>query len=112
MKKGYNDENIELLVEYAKKIIEIADNLNAEKIGFIYTNICKNCGKEIQVARKNHHFCNGDCKKQYLKQQRKELYQKRKQTLTEEQKEKEKNDAIARMRELRKLRRELKEREV
>lgn len=98
------EENIKLMVMYAEKIIEIANNLKYKQKGLVFTNNCKNCGKEIQVARKNHYFCDQECKKEYTKKIRKEKYQKTKQNMTDLQKEQMKQYAVERMRELRKLR--------
>ena len=64
------EEDIKKMIEYANKIIEIANGLKDKQNGLIYKNICKNCGKEIIVARKNIRFCDAECKKEYEKKRR------------------------------------------
>lgn len=103
------EEDIKKMVEYANKIIEIANGLKDKQNGLIYKNICKNCGKEIIVARKNIRFCDAECKKEYVKKRQKEYQNRRKQNLTEEEKRIENQKCAERMRELRKLRKNAKE---
>ena len=102
------EEDIKKMIEYANKIIEIANGLKDKQNGLIYKNKCKNCGKEIIVARKNIRFCDAECKKEYEKKRRKEYQDKRKQNLTEEEKRIENQKCAERMRELRKLRKNMK----
>ena len=102
------EKDLEKLEEYAKKILELVNSIKANEKGLAYKNICKNCGNEIYVSRKNCFFCNIECKRQYVKEQQKEYQRKRKANMTQEQLQAEKKDALERMRELRKLRKESK----
>lgn len=95
---------INQMVEYSKDMIKQADEIKAEQKGLVYTNVCKNCGKEIKVYRKSIRFCDEKCKKEYMKKKRHEYYE----NMSEEDKEKSKREATARMKELRAKRRELK----
>lgn len=95
---------INQMVEYSKDMIKQADEIKAEQKGLVYTNICKNCGKEIKVYRKNIRFCDEKCKKEYMKKKRHEYYE----NMSEEDKEKSKREATKRMKELRAKRKELK----
>ena len=98
------DEELKKLIEYAEMVIEQAKKIQNMQKGFVYTNICKNCGKEIKVARKNHYFCNEQCKKEYTKKYRHNYYI----NMPEAQKEKINKEAVDRQRELRAKRKELK----
>ena len=95
---------INQMVEYSKDMIKQAEQIKAEQKGLVYTNICKNCGKEIKVYRKNIRFCDEQCKKEYMKKLRHNYYE----NMSEEDKEKSKKEAIKRMKELRAKRKELK----
>ena len=95
---------INQMVEYSKDMIKQADEIKAEQKGLVYTNICKNCGKEIKVYRKNIRFCDEKCKKEYMKKIRHNYYE----NMSEEDKEKSKREATKRMKELRAKRKELK----
>ena len=95
---------INQMVEYSKDMIKQADEIKAEQKGLVYTNICKNCGKEIKVYRKSIRFCDEKCKKEYMKKKRHEYYE----NMSEEDKEKSKREATKRMKELRAKRKELK----
>lgn len=95
---------INQMVEYSKDMIKQADEIKAEQKGLVYTNVCKNCGKEIKVYRKNIRFCDEKCKKEYMKKKRHEYYE----NMSEEDKEKSKREATKRMKELRAKRKELK----
>ena len=103
---GSFEENIDLMIEYANKILYIASNLKGKQKGLVYTNICKGCGKEINVARKNHYFCSLECKRKYTSARNKENYQKYKANMSEQEKEMRKQEATNRVRELRKMRKE------
>ena len=98
------DEELKKLIEYAEMVIEQANKIKSMQNGLVYTNICKNCGKEIKVARKNHYFCNEQCKKEYTKKYRHNYYI----NMPEAQKEKINKEAVNRQRELRAKRKELK----
>jgi len=98
------DEELKKLIEYTEIVIEQAKKIQNMQKGFVYTNICKNCGKEIKVARKNHYFCNEQCKKEYTKKYRHNYYI----NMPEAQKEKINKEAVNRQRELRAKRKELK----
>lgn len=95
---------INQMVEYSQDMIKQAEQIKAEQKGLVYTNICKNCGKEIKVYRKNIRFCDEKCKKEYMKKKRHEYYE----NMSEEDKEKSKREATKRMKELRAKRKELK----
>ena len=95
---------INQMVEYSKDMIKQAEQIKAEQKGLVYTNICKNCGKEIKVYRKNIRFCDEKCKKEYMKKKNHEYYE----NMSEENKEKSKKEATRRMKELRAKRKELK----
>lgn len=95
---------INQMVEYSKDMIKQADEIKAEQKGLVYTNVCKNCGKEIKVYRKSIRFCDEKCKKEYMKKKRHEYYE----NMSEEDKEKSKIEATKRMKELRAKRKELK----
>lgn len=95
---------INQMVEYSKDMIKQADEIKAEQKGLVYTNVCKNCGKEIKVYRKSIRFCNEQCKKEYIKKKRHEYYE----NMSAEDKEKSKREATKRMKELRAKRKELK----
>ena len=95
---------INQMVEYSKDMIKQADEIKAEQKGLVYTNICKNCGKEIKVYRKNIRFCDEQCKKEYMKKLRHNYYE----NMSAEDKEKSKKEATKRMKELRAKRKELK----
>lgn len=99
------EQELNRLVELAQRLIEQANKIRDMEKGLVYTNICKNCGKEIKVARKNIRFCNDKCKKEYLKKRRHEYYK----NMSTEDKEKQSKEATIRMRELRKKRKELKQ---
>lgn len=45
---------INQMVEYSQDMIKQAEQIKAEQKGLVYTNICKNCGKEIKVYRKKY----------------------------------------------------------
>ena len=98
------NEELNKLIELAQQLIEQAKRVQDVQKGFVYTNICKNCGKEIKVARKNHYFCNEQCKKEYTKKYRHNYYI----NMPETQKEKINKEAVNRQRELRAKRKELK----
>lgn len=100
------EEEIEKLIKCAELLVEQANKIKGMQNGMIYTNICKNCGKEIKVARKNHYFCDSECKKEFTVRKNKEYYKKRKESLTEEEIKKENEMAVKRMRELRTKRKE------
>lgn len=95
---------INQMVDYSKDIINQADQIKAEQKGLIYTNICKNCGKEIKVYRKNIRYCDEKCKKEYMKKLRHNYYE----NMSAEEKEKSAKEATKRMKELRAKRKELK----
>lgn len=95
---------INQMVEYSKDMIKQADEIKAEQKGLVYTNVCKNCGKEIKVYRKSIRFCDEKCKKEYMKKYRHNRYV----NMSEEDKEKSKREATKRMKELRAKRKELK----
>lgn len=95
---------INQMVEYSQDMIKQAEQIKAEQKGLVYTNICKNCGKEIKVYRKNIRFCDEKCKKEYMKKLRHNYYE----NMSEEDKEKSKKEATKRMKELRAKRKELK----
>ena len=95
---------INQMVEYSKDMIKQADEIKAEQKGLVYTNVCKNCGKEIKVYRKSIRFCDEKCKKEYMKKKRHEYYE----NMSEEDKEKMNEEATKRMKELRAKRKELK----
>lgn len=95
---------INQMVEYSQDMIKQAEQIKAEQKGLVYTNICKNCGKEIKVYRKNIRFCDEKCKKEYMKKYRHNRYI----NMSEEDKEKSKKEATKRMKELRAKRKELK----
>lgn len=103
-KENGMEQELNKLVELAQQLIEQANKIRDMKKGFVYTNICKNCGKEIKVARKNIRFCDDKCKKEYLKKRRHEYYK----SMSTEDKEKQSKEAVIRMRELRAKRKELK----
>ena len=95
---------INQMVEYSQDMIKQAEQIKAEQKGLVYTNICKNCGKEIKVYRKSIRFCDEKCKKEYMKKKRHEYYE----NMSAEDKEKSKREATKRMKELRAKRKELK----
>lgn len=95
---------INQMVEYSQDMIKQAEQIKAEQKGLVYTNICKNCGKEIKVYRKNIRFCDEKCKKEYMKKYRHNRYV----NMSAEDKEKMNEEATKRMKELRAKRRELK----
>lgn len=95
---------INQMVEYSQDMIKQAEQIKAEQKGLVYTNICKNCGKEIKVYRKNIRFCDEKCKKEYMKKKNHEYYV----NMSEEDKEKSKKEATKRMKELRAKRKEVK----
>lgn len=95
---------INQMVEYSKDMIKQAEQIKAEQKGLVYTNICKNCGKEIKVYRKNIRFCDEKCKKEYMKKYRHNRYV----NMSAEDKEKMNEEATKRMKELRAKRKELK----
>lgn len=95
---------INQMVEYSQDMIEQAEQIKAEQKGLVYTNICKNCGKEIKVYRKNIRFCDEKCKKEYMKKYRHNRYI----NMSAEDKEKMNEEATKRMKELRAKRKELK----
>jgi len=95
---------INQMVEYSQDMIKQAKQIKAEQKGLVYTNICKNCGKEIKVYRKNIRFCDEQCKKEYMKKLRHNYYE----NMSAEDKEKSKKEATKRMKELRAKRKELK----
>ena len=95
---------INQMVEYSKDMIKQAEQIKAEQKGLVYTNICKNCGKEIKVYRKNIRFCDEKCKKEYMKKYRHNRYI----NMSAEDKEKMNEEATKRMKELRAKRKELK----
>lgn len=95
---------INQMVEYSQDMIKQADEIKAEQKGLVYTNICKNCGKEIKVYRKNIRFCDEKCKKEYMKKYRHNRYV----NMSAEDKEKSTKEATKRMKELRAKRKELK----
>lgn len=95
---------INQMVEYSQDMIKQADQIKAEQKGLVYTNICKNCGKEIKVYRKNIRFCDEKCKKEYMKKYRHNRYI----NMSVEDKEKMNEEATKRMKELRAKRKELK----
>lgn len=95
---------INQMVEYSQDMIKQAEQIKAEQKGLVYTNICKNCGKEIKVYRKNIRFCDEKCKKEYMKKYRHNRYV----NMSAEDKEKMNEEATKRMRELRAKRKELK----
>lgn len=95
---------INQMVEYSQDMIKQAEQIKAEQKGLVYTNICKNCGKEIKVYRKNIRFCDEKCKKEYIKKKRHNYWV----NMSEEDKEKSKKEATTKMRELRAKRKELK----
>lgn len=98
------NEELNKLIELAQQLIEQAKRVQDVQKGFVYTNICKNCGKEIKVYRKNIRFCDEKCKKEYMKKKNHEYYE----NMSEEDKEKSKKEATRRMKELRAKRKELK----
>ena len=98
------DKELNKLIELAKQLVEQANKIKDMQNGFVYTNICRNCGKEIKVARKNIRFCDEKCKKEYAKKYRHNYYE----NMSAEDKEKSKEEATRRMRELRAKRKELK----
>ena len=98
------DEELKKLIKYAEMVIEQAKRVQDVQKGFVYTNVCKNCGKEIKVARKNIRFCDDQCKKEYMKKYRHNYYE----NMSAEEKEKSKKEATKRMKELRAKRKELK----
>lgn len=95
---------INQMVEYSQDMIKQAEQIKAEQKGLVYTNICKNCGKEIKVYRKNIRFCDEKCKKEYMKKYRHNRYI----NMSAEDKEKMNEEATKRMKELRAKRKELK----
>lgn len=95
---------INQMVEYSQDMIKQAEQIKAEQKGLVYTNICKNCGKEIKVYRKNIRFCDEKCKKEYMKKYRHNRYI----SMSAEDKEKMNEEATKRMKELRAKRKELK----
>ena len=95
---------INQMVEYSQDMIKQAEQIKAEQKGLVYTNICKNCGKEIKVYRKNIRFCDEKCKKEYMKKYRHNRYV----NMSVEDKEKMNEEATKRMKELRAKRKELK----
>ena len=95
---------INQMVEYSQDMIKQADEIKAQQKGLVYTNICKNCGKEIKVYRKNTRYCDEKCKKEYMKKLRHNYYE----NMSAEEKEKSAKEATKRMRELRAKRKELK----
>lgn len=95
---------INQMVEYSQDMIKQAEQIKAEQKGLVYTNICKNCGKEIKVYRKNIRFCDEKCKKEYMKKYRHNRYV----NMSAEDKEKMNEEATKRMKELRAKRKELK----
>lgn len=98
------NEELNKLIELAQQLIEQAKRVQDVQRGFVYTNICKNCGKEIKVARKNIRFCDEKCKKEYTKKYRHNYYE----NMSVEEKEKSAKEATKRMRELRAKRKEIK----
>ena len=98
------NEELNKLIELAQQLIEQAKRVQDVQKGFVYTNICKNCGKEIKVARKNIRFCDEKCKKEYIKKYRHNYYI----NMPEEEKEKMNKESVNRIRELRAKRKELK----
>lgn len=94
---------INQMVEYSQDMIKQAEQIKAEQKGLVYTNICKNCGKEIKVYRKNIRFCDEKCKKEYMKKYRHNRYV----NMSAEDKEKMNEEATKRMKELRAKRKEL-----
>lgn len=101
------DEEIKKLINYAEKVIEQAKKIQGMQNGLIYTNICKNCGKEIKVSRKNIRYCDEQCKKEYNKKKCHNYYK----NMSEEDKAKNFEEAKNRMRELRAKRKEYKNKE-
>lgn len=101
------NEDVKKIIQLAKEILEVADNLKYSQFGAIYKKECKNCGKKINVTRKNKNFCSDLCKEKYYKKQRHEYYEKYKQNSTDEELKKRNEKAKIRMRELRKKRSEL-----
>lgn len=95
---------INQMVEYSQDMIKQAEQIKAEQKGLVYTNICKNCGKEIKVYRKNIRFCDEKCKKEYMKKYRHNRYI----NMSAEDKEKMNEEATKRMKEVRAKRKELK----
>jgi len=95
---------INQMVEYSQDMIKQAEQIKAEQKGLVYTNICKNCGKEIKVYRKNIRYCDEKCKKEYMKKYTHNRYV----NMSAEDKEKNKEEATKRMKELRTMRKELK----
>lgn len=95
---------INQMVEYSQDMIRQAEQIKAEQKGLVYTNICKNCGKEIKVYRKNIRFCDEKCKREYMKKYRHNRYA----NMSAEDKKKMNEEATKRTRELRAKRKELK----
>lgn len=91
------NEEIKKLIEYSLLVVEQAKKIQGMQNGLIYTNVCKNCGKEIKVSRKNIRFCDEQCKKEYTKKQNHNRWI----NMSKEDKEKNKKEATTRMRELR-----------
>jgi hypothetical protein len=103
-KKSKKNELIKQTINYAKEVIEKVNGIKDNETGLIYTNICKNCGKEIKVARKNIRFCDEKCKKEYMKKYRHNYYE----NMSAEDKEKMNKESVNRMKELRAKRKEFK----
>ena len=58
------NEELNKLIELAQQLIEQAKRVQDVQKGFVYTNICKNCGKETKEARKNIRYRDEKCKKE------------------------------------------------
>lgn len=95
---------INQMVEYSQDMIKQAEQIKAEQKGLVYTNICKNCGKEFKTYRKSIRYCDEKCKKEYMKKYRHNYYE----NMSVEEKEKSAKEATKRMRELRAKRKEIK----
>lgn len=95
------NEDVQKIIELAKEIIYISNNLKYAKFAKIYKKQCKNCGKEINVTKKNINYCSELCKREFKRKQQHEYYEKYKQNATEEEWQKRKEQARLRMRELR-----------
>ena len=46
------------------------------KFAKIYKKQCKNCGKEINVTKKNINYCSELCKREFKRKQQHEYYEK------------------------------------
>ena len=95
---------INQMVEYSQDMIKQAEQIKAKQKGLVYTNICKNCGKEFKTYRKSIRYCDEKCKKEYMKKYRHNYYE----NMSVEEKEKSAKEATKRMRELRAKRKEIK----